>query len=691
MRRIFCNIFLLLAIVSAFRDVVFLQNGEEIRCNILEISSSKIIINTIDGLLEFPISDVMRITMTHPRPGDEWETIDDVDDEHLISAFDKLSIAEQFPQAAYIVLNHTIKYVFQLDYSCRRTERMTVLILGERGENIFATTKFFFVQPWQSGDIDFCRTIAPDGRIFHLDDSALEFAEPGQMYKQYNFQRRIRFGQPQISAGAIIDFQFHIDYKTVDFQNPLVDKVIFAGDEPILEKRLIIEYPKVFGERFLRYVKFKSPSFTTKDDMMNVVWEESNIMPYLHEPKMAPPEMFMPTVYVSFGLDEAKMLRALQDSLKKSLDGSEKLDKFIDSLVSGAKTHREKLLRIYEYLNVSFHKVSIFPSASRWFPRNVSIVFDDGIANPLDISALMVYMLRHVGVEAKLIYASSFIDNNAVVHVPSLALFDYPFVVAEIEGRQVFCAPMEKYLPPGVIPPNYEGQSALMVGTNGAQIINLPLNSIMDDYARVDTLRIKLSSNGDAQVEIKRIFGNWLGRNLRWNRENRKEEIDNHYQTMAGNFHAGASLVDYSIYGILGFDSTVVERMRIDSPSLAQLAGEKILAMKIPELTYSTSLVGIPTRTTPMWLGEPFLGNRTWIIEVPDHFDHISLLKEIMINGDSLKYSFSATYDMENRTIVINERNMITDRMITVADYQSFRQSILNRASVEKGWIILER
>jgi len=635
--------------------------------------------------------------MTHPRKGDDWEIVEDIDDSLLISTLDKIDQARQYPDASYAILHHSVEYTFSLPKSednspikCTRTDRKIVLILNERGKNMNASQSFHYLAPYQNADIDFCRTITPDGRIYHLDDSALEFAEPNQYYPQYNYLRRIKFAPPQISIQSIVDMQYHIDYDIVDALHPTAVKMIFGGDEPILLRKLTVRIPQGLPENFIRYYGFSPPDEYKKDNEKILVWQMENIAPTIKETWSAPAEMYLPTIWVGFAVDEAKVLRALSDSLAQSLDGSPVLDSTINSLLAGYDTPQEKLNRIYEYLNLSFRHCNIGPAQSLWFPRKVSEIFDDGIANRLDLSALMCYMLKKAGIESRLLYSSKVVDSDAIETVPTLSFFDIPMVSAKIDDEWTFHYPNRKYLPPGIIPNNCVGQQALWVSPSYVQMAQLPFNSI-SEYAIVETLWIKLSSQGDADVEQKKCYGNVESQSIRHYREVPVEQVDKYFQISAGKFHPGANLIEYSIIGINSLDSTVIAKDKLFAPELAQSAGEKLLAFQLPRLEYKPSSYGQPTRKTPIWFWSPQKRQTVWIVELPPKFKPKYIPEPVTITLDSMNYSLNITYEDKSNTLIAIADRIFTDRFIPAESYPQLRDAMFRWANISKNWIIMEK
>ncbi len=685
------GLFFALLAAAAFRDVVFLKSGEEVRCNIERIDKKSVVVETVEGKRSFPREEVVRITLTHPRPGDDWEKTSDITDSLLLYALSLVDSAADYPKASYVVLYRGVHYDFSRNGGCRRTERKIVLIKTSRGKDLNASHRFYYISPWQRGDVDFCRTITPDGLVYHLDDAALEFAEPYQRWPQYNLLHRVKFAPPQISEGAVVDIQFHIDYDTCDALHPITEKLSFRSEEPVLHQVLEVSFPKGWGKGFCRYHAFAEPEVTESGDKLVLRWSKDYAEPFVYEPYTAPRELFVPTVWLGFGVDEALLLAALSDSLSSSLDGSDALDRLVDSLVQKATSPREKLYEIYEYLNLSFRGAPIGPEKSLWFPRRVSEIFADGIANRLDKATLMLYMLKRVGIECKLAYGCDIVDAQAVEDVPSLGFFKNPCVLVELEGEVIACQPYVKYLAPGVLQSNIAGQPAIVVGARSSQITALPQNP-PDANSITDTLWVELAPNGDATVHLKRVYGKLKSTSVRSMRELREDERTKRFQQDAGRIYDSAQLVKYSLRGLESFDSTVVLEAEYSVPKLAQEAGRKLMALRLPMLKYSAWSAGVPVRETPMWFSSPSIQSRTWIISPPGGFAPRFLPGDVTeAAGDSIRFEMRFTHDDERGTIKATLLDARTDKLIPPNEYPRYREYVFTRVDAAKRWIVLER
>ena len=690
-----------LALGAAYRDVLFLKNGEEIRGNVIKITKKEVVIETKEGKQKYKIDEVVRLSLTHPRPGDEWETVDDITDSVLISALAiKDSAKAKYPKASYITLYRSVRVEFTRDGNCEYTLRHIGVVLNERGKADNAVKAIIYIKPWQYGDIDFCRTISPDGKVYHLDDAAIEFGEPLGTYPQYNFSRSIRFALPQLKVGSVFDYQFHIRYEGLSQLKPYWSRHVFGDNEPIINIEVTVKVPsEAFGNVF-RYVMDDPansgilkdlPDISEKDDYLILKWHAKEIPPYIPETNTAPPEKFNPTIWIGYGIGPNEVFNALSDSLRASLDGSQKLDKFVDSLLSGVKSVDKKVAKIYEYLNIEFRKAYAEPDLTRFFPRKVSEIFDDGVANHLDLCALAVYMLKRAGVNSGIIYVSDEIDKPAIFKMPILRMFKRIALFVDMpDGRTLLGLPYRKYLPLGTIPPSFEGQLGIWVSPQKTLIDTIP-HCKLSTYGTVDTVVVEIDENGDGKIEIKKTYGNYQSVDMRYYREERKEEIDKDYETRSGNIHPGAKLISYEIKGIGSLDSTVRLFWSVTAPKLAQKAGAKMLAFQIPLLRYSTYTVGLPERKTPMWLPDPLVHERVWIITIPKKFNPYHIPQNIEAKLDSALYELKFEYEKSGNKIVVREKDIRTDKLIPPNEYESYRNLIFTKASAAKHWLILER
>jgi hypothetical protein len=691
MQRIVVVIALMCAglMASPFRDVLFLKNGEEVRCTILRITEKQAIVRMKEGEKKYDLKEVVRATMTHERKGDLWMNVKDIDDNTLLEAIATAqSRKNDFPLASYVVLESAQNYSFDSKGKCRYTNRSIVLILNQRAKNVWASYSFGFTAPWQTGDIDFCRTVASDGSVYHLDDAALEFSEPMQWTPQYNCYRKIKFAVPHLGVGCVMDFQYHIDYAFSDFMHPITAKTSFGGDEPILNKSLTIEYPQSLGDNFVAFDAYREPVKVSKNGTTALGWSEKNIAPFVREPNTAPASMFLASVWVGFGTDLDKAQKALSDSLNKAFKPSKKLDKFTDSLLTGCKTPLERFSKIYEYLNVSYRTTYIGPGMYSWFPTPVDKVFASGVANNLDLCAMMVYMCGHAGLSGKIVYASGVSDADAILEVPSLGFYGSPLVEVMIDARRIVCSPMWKYAPFTVIPTDQCGQKALFIGANEFHVGTVP-NNIIENYASLETVDVALQPNGDANVRLTRVYGDIAGIGYKYYRDTRKDQLDKDFETEAGSYLPGAKMNSYSLTGIFSTDSTVVVKFDIFVPQFAQTDGKQKLAFQLPGLNYSTSSYSLETRTTPMYFSEPQLAVRIWRINEPAAFGHEFIPQKVVVNGDSAIYNLE--FDTHKTSqLVVREMNLRLKKLVTIEGYPKYRADYITLSKTGKNWILLD-
>ncbi len=703
MRRIILVVLIAFAILfgTAYRDVLYMKDGEEIRGNVEEIKKKVIIIETREGVKKFPRENVIRMTMTHPREGDEWETVDDITDQILLDALDRKDyVLTKFPEASHITLYYKSNFELRSDGKIKETIRTIRVILSERGKRVNALKSIGYLSTWQKGDIDFCRTISPMGQIFHVDDAAVEFGEPYGYYSQYNQLKTVRLAPPQLAVGSVLDLQFHRIFETTDLVHPIFESVTFASDEPVYNRIVSVTVPEnTLGNGFEYFqndptntgLLYDLPQKEIHNGRITLTWKVDSILPYVNEYNVAPPMEFNPSIWFGYKIDPKELAVALKDSLKSSFDGSPRLDKFVDSLLTGISDPLKKAQRIYEYLSLSVRNVPVRISDSRYFPRKVSEIFTDGNANSLDLCALGVYMLRRVGLDAGILYLSNEHNQVAIDKIPVLDAFTSPAIYMILSDNDTIIGfPHFNYYPLDVIPSYFSKVKAVWVSPNYANIAAMPKADI-EQFGNIDTFEIELFENGDGELTITRIYGQSGSSGMRSFREMRKDVIDKDFETRAGDIHPGSKLIKYELIGIGALDSIVKTELQVEAPQLAQSAGGKLMALQLPQLLYSTGWVSLPERKTPMWYGEPAVMHRVWKIKLPDAFKPSFVPENVSSKIDSAWYNLNFTYDKDENMMIVDEQNYIIDKLIIPEEYLDLRQHQFKKANASKTWIILNR
>ncbi len=179
-------------------DVIYLKNGEEISANIRTITDDEAIYEIGKSESSMPKDSLLSVDLQKKRTGWQWQSIEDIDDTFLLEALDD----ETERSDGFTVLR----------YSCEITEddglkikRRLIGRIEDQGGKVMSRQSFDYLKDSDFELIHF-RSISPEGRVFHLDDAALEIGFPWGNIPEYSNLVRVKAAIGEAVEGSIIDF-----------------------------------------------------------------------------------------------------------------------------------------------------------------------------------------------------------------------------------------------------------------------------------------------------------------------------------------------------------------------------------------------------------------------------------------------------------------------------------------------------
>ncbi|MGC9315884.1 MAG: DUF3857 domain-containing protein, partial [bacterium] len=232
---------LMTAMVSAqLRDVLYTRDGEEVRGRLVEIVPDVIKFETAQGEIEFDRGEVLNITLGKERIGDNWRTIDDIDDEILLEALDKEAPPDFFTGANYAILYESRRIEFHLDGTIENTRRRIAQVLSEGAKDYVAVNEMYFYPDVEIPEIIHARSVSPLGQVLHLDESAIERGAINPYFPDYDRLNILKYALGEMSAGTIVDVSERTVRKSSSPLEPFFLSVPFYSSAPVLHLEVII-------------------------------------------------------------------------------------------------------------------------------------------------------------------------------------------------------------------------------------------------------------------------------------------------------------------------------------------------------------------------------------------------------------------------------------------------------------------
>jgi hypothetical protein len=312
---------------------------------------------------------------------------------------------------------------------------------------------------------------------------------------------------PAVDEGSIIDVTYRIKSKD---REKITYRVNFVAAEPILYKKIEVEVDKsiklnIYKENFDKNIKIEQQELNG-----NIVYsfEKEGLEQIESEDSMTPIYTFAPVLYISMyqNFDEIKETMIKKFS-KDKLEPSKNIKNLAEALTDTSKTEREKALTLKEYVAKNIQNIPVDDLLLRDIKSPEELI-KKGYGAIYDITALYVALLRGVGIEAYPVIAG--IDGNFFKYEKNyfdVEKFRTPFVMAKIDGKQVYIDPTSEFYRIGEI--NANNEMVLLLKEGKTEFLNM--NPEIDKKAKIkENYKIKIDENGNSITEIKvEYFGHF--------------------------------------------------------------------------------------------------------------------------------------------------------------------------------------
>jgi hypothetical protein len=348
------------------------------------------------------------------------------------------------------------------------------------------------------------RITKPDGRTVDLDEAItvdLPRYQPGsppaQIYNDDGYKlTKVRGAKP----GDVIELQYLRVYRDARWLEP----VRVGGALPVKRGEVVIDYPRAYdvdyrvtklGDAVRGFspqklpTRVKGPSGEGEGAPGTRLAFVFNDEPAIYPEELRPAEAALATqVHVQLrgytlrsqrydgfsGWDDvAKWYRGLTQ-------GTDRPEGYLEVTLRkhGGKggSKAQKIRRVQRFLQDHVADVPTFQNLAALPPHGAEAVLRAGIGDAKDQASLGLASLRLMGLDAFPVLVSRLGSFAVVPDLPSPAPFNHVILAVPAGGRFDFIDPSTPALPAGRLPGALQGQRALLVRPDGAQLIDLPID-----------------------------------------------------------------------------------------------------------------------------------------------------------------------------------------------------------------------
>lgn len=538
--------------------------------------------------------------------------------------------------------------------------------------------------------ISLARTIQPDGSLIDVSPEDIAEASPYGALPMYSEIKIKRITFPEVKVGSIIEYEaeYTMDYKTLPVFSALFTVPI---DSMVVLARFSVDVPQDKKVRFkAEKIKNPEPVITSSDGKDTYTWEIKNI--HLKD------EPFLPS-YMRFGpyilFSTIQSWDNVSNGYKKLIFGSAQTDENISNavkgLIKGAEDNRDKIIKnLYDYVSRNIQYVPIELGLSSFRPRLAAEVFENRYGDCKGKSALLISMLKAVGIEAyyALVFTTSygFIEHN----IP-ITFFNHAIVAIPENDGYLFIDPTVDMLSVGMVPFEIQGSSILVLSDKGPELVNIAVDSAEQNITYTKSY-ITIKSDGSINVDTKETFSGqeeWRQRlTVRYTTASQYKEIfQKEIDAIAGNM----VLTDVKISDYQNLNMPFEIEMTADAADYARKSGNLVI-FRIPHTLdpLVSAATAFRRRENPLFISCPKVLKYRTFITIPEEYTVKYMPKDIFI--EMPVSSFAIGFEViEGNSIIINSKLVLKQRYISKERYPQFKNMIDKVSKAYNENIILEK
>lgn len=687
------SVWLALAVSSfaqSVEDVIYLQDGRERVGRLVEINEAHVLfeVKGEDKARSFDLPDVQRIEFAETRSGDEVTRVEDLDDPLLARLVANAPGKFFYSDSGFLTLYRlTVKHLHD-DGSYTHTERIVQKVLLERGKALGNVARYF-KKGEETLEVDFARTINPDGTVIPITEAALDVTSVNAETPEYDKQQQLKFAMKRVGENSILDYQITKRRLQTDLMNPFSASMLFQGTEPIFESELRIIVPR---DRKLSVAKLNADRVeaTTEEVGEEMIYSfKAKFTPRIvPEPYMPPWADFAPMVLAAERTTWEEIGEAYRRVLLAGSTPSQALKEKVSELVDGATGVEERARRVYLYFSKEIRQIWVEPSAYSYAPRPVSEVFEKHAGNTTDKAALLRAMLREAGVPADVILANPKGWGKLAEEVPCIKQLNDAMVAVTLPSGRVFLALDDETARFGQVPSEYQGTRALLVSVTDSELIDIPLNEPGEEQVAY-SYQMTMAASGDLTVVATETpRGNYEMGYRSTYKGLKDEEIRRMLEVSLTGMHPIARLDNYTIENLDDMEKplTVTQSFTLEDYALGN---KDLLVFRLPVLDYDASSVGKPSRVFPMRWDQLSRSAIDVTLTIPSGYRVYHAGKDF--HAESGPATFDARFYVDGGKIHYEDEYVQRAVEAPKEAYKAYKACLETMARVPKEWIVLER
>lgn len=519
-----------------------------------------------------------------------------------------------------------------------------------------------------------------------IDNIETKSSYSGMIFYDDSKETEIKF--PNMSTGqrAVVSYQENI--KDAHF----LSAFYFSSYMPILQGELSITFPKSVKVNYKEFnldeanVKFStitndktttykwtvenSKSFEVADNAPAISYYEPHVAIYIDQFQVEgkEPQRVLSDVSDLFGWYTSLITEVNQEE-DPALKG------IVDSLLTGNETPREKIEKVFYWVQDHIKYVAFEDGLGGFIPRQASLVCTRRFGDCKDMASIITDMLRYAGVEAYLTWIGSRDIPYRYEELPTPMVDNHMIASTKLDGEFIFLDATGSYTPLGMPTSFIQGKEAMVKLTDGTfEIVEVPaVLAEKNNYEDVVTVTLdgkNLSGQGLATLDgyVKFTMTHKLKNKL-------GQKRDDYLKGWLEKGNNKFLINDYSVSGLNDKVAPLELKYNFSIGSYASLVGEEAYVNLHLDRVYENAQIEIDKRKGVAWEID-YKKQETHVtqLEIPEGYEVIELPENQSFNDGP--FSFAIKYSQTDTQVRLEKIVKIDTLLIEKDQFEQWNNLI---------------
>ena len=600
--------------------------------------------------------------------------------------------SKEFPRSNAVVLLDESTIKFNEDGSSINTEHRVVKILTRQGLQRFSELRIPFSNATQKVRLEEVKVVRSDGRLMPIPKDAIqELSPPASGGAQAFSHLRVLIVQfSGLDLNGLMEYKITIEDKSG--LRPLLGYEIYVQEtEPIIDGKVVVSVPK---NKTLHYQGVNlgklMPDVKEESDNRSYIWAYKNMSPFFMEPSMPAAKNFVGRLVLGLYDSWDSAFADVGKIFTAKIPNEKELESTIKEVTKDAKDAEGKFRKVYSFVAGTFQTLPMELGKVGYAPQSTATLLKDKMGDAKDKAALLIAMLKGIGVSAHPVLVSTNSNGRPIKDVVAASQFNHMLVW--VPSKQLWLDPSSETAQIGYLPQESQGAEGVVLTEKGGTFAVLPvLNSQVNKEEIISKGKLLPDSTLETELALvergaNNLFIRYFLRGVK------PQDRIMALESLAGQVTPRFQITSSYFSPAQDANSPMEMKVAFQGKNYAMPAGD-LLIFALPIVTTSRleeQVRSMPAeRKYPFVIGTSIHEEKTMDLELPQGYR-----LRVMPKGDEIANnigSYKAIFSSENGKLVFKSSFVVNKPLVSVEELGSLRKLIDARSQMEREKIVLEK